>query len=141
MLNFEKQRIVLAEYWFLGLILLTISFILFYLLKGSFFSIEKIVLFFLIIFIGFAFHNYGGIVEIIIENDTISICKWLNKKFTYKLDDMTMKEKKRWTYTIQKYYVLSLIHKNGKTYKFDSTYWQNYIDIKETLIEYGVRCE
>lgn len=141
MLNFKKQRITFSEYWILGLVLLSISFILYYLMSGSYFSLDKIALFLLIIIIGFTFHNYGGVIEIIIENGTISICKWLNRTFTHSISDMTMMEKNRWTYTLQKYHVLSLKDKNGKIYKLHSTYWQNYTNLKETLIEHGVRYE
>ena len=62
----------------------------------------------------------------------------MNRSYTYRVKDMNVIEQRKFTRTLQRYYILLLKSSDGRKFKIDSSYWPKYFELKEKFVESGV---
>ena len=135
-LNYRREKLRLSEYS-LFLILFAVGVLLDYFSNNFSLSIKKYVVIIVIGFIINLIYNYRLIKEIIFEGNNI-IIKKMNRSYTYRVKDMNVIEQRKFTRTLQRYYILLLKSSDGRKFKIDSSYWPKYFELKEKFVESGV---
>lgn len=139
--SFQKDKLQLSEYS-LFFILISVVVLMDYLSNSYSLSFKKYVIILIISFIIILVYNYNVTTDIIIVNSNkLIIRKKFNRTYSYNIKDITITEKRRFTKTFQKHYVLLLKNNNGRKFRINSIIWSEYYELKEMLIKLGAYYE
>gem|GEM_PF-4874292 len=65
----------------------------------------------------------------------------MNRPYIYSIKDIKISDKKKYTYTLERYYLLLLKTSDGRKFRIHSAYWPKYFELKEMLDKLGAYYE